>query len=305
MGSSVTTVEIVEVSPRDGLQNEDVLFSTDDKVKLIERAIAAGARRIEATSFVNPKRVPQMADADAVMARVPRRDDVSYIGLALNDRGVQRAIDAGCDEVNFVVVASDTFNRRNQGVGTMESMETFEELAATIHAAGLPASVTIATSFGCPFEGEVPVERVVEIVERSVRAGADEIALADTIGVAVPTDIHQRVAAAREVSGEVPLRIHLHDTRHTGIANAYAAVDAGVRIIDSSIGGIGGCPFAPAATGNIATEDLVYMLNRMGVRHGWDLAATTDVVPWLEDRLGASTPGAIARAGDFPDGSAA
>jgi hydroxymethylglutaryl-CoA lyase len=297
-------IEIVEVSPRDGLQNESVVLSTDDKIHLIEAAVAAGARRIEATSFVNPKRVPQMADADEVMARVPRIDGVSYIGLALNDRGVRRALDGGCDEVNYVVVASETFNRRNQGVGTEESLATFEELAATIHAEGRRASLTIAATFGCPFEGEVPVGAVVRIAERAVAAGADEVALADTIGVAVPVDVTERVAAVREVTGDVPLRIHLHDTRHTGIANADAAIRAGVGILDASIGGIGGCPFAPAATGNIATEDLLYLLDRSGIEHGWSFDRTTEVVPWLEERLGKATPGMLAKAGGFPAGSA-
>jgi hydroxymethylglutaryl-CoA lyase len=295
-------VEIVEVSPRDGLQNEPVVLSTDDKVSLIEQAIAAGARRIEATSFVNPQRVPQMADADDVMARVPRRDDVSYIGLALNDRGVQRALDAGCDEVNFVVVASETFNQRNQGQSTDGSLATFETLAETIHDHGRRASLTIAATFGCPFEGEVDVARVVGIAQRAVAAGADEVALADTIGVAVPADVTQRVAAVREVTGDVPLRIHLHDTRHTGIANAVAAIDAGVMILDASLGGVGGCPFAPAATGNIATEDLLYLLDRSGIDHGWSLPAAVTVPPWLEERLGAPVPGMLARAGGFPTG---
>lgn len=295
----------MEVSPRDGLQNESTIVSTDDKVRLVEAAIAAGARRIEAASFVNPKRVPQMADGDDVMARVPRLDGVSYIGLALNDRGVNRALAADCDEVNFVVVASDTFNRRNQGVDSLDSLATFEALAATIHGAGKKASLTIAATFGCPFEGEVDVARVVQIAERGVAAGADEVALADTIGVAVPFDVHTRVAAVREVVGDVPLRIHLHDTRHTGIANALAAIEAGIGVVDASIGGIGGCPFAPAATGNIATEDLLYLLDRSGIEHGLDLDKVCEVVPWLEGVLGKPTPGMIARAGGFPTGTAA
>lgn len=301
----MTNVEVVEVSPRDGLQNEPVVLPTAAKVHLIEQAIAAGARRIEATSFVNPKRVPQMADADEVMAQVPRTDGVAYIGLALNDRGVRRAIDAGCDEVNYVVVASETFNRRNQGVGTEQSLRTFEDLAGVIHDAGRRASVTIAATFGCPFEGEVAVDAVVQIAERAVAAGADEVALADTIGVAVPADVTQRVAAVRDVTADVPLRIHLHDTRHTGIANADAAIRAGVTILDASIGGIGGCPFAPAATGNIATEDLLYLLDRSGVAHGWSLDRTVAVVPWLEEQLGKPTPGMLAKAGGFPAGSPA
>ena len=301
----MTTVEIVEVSPRDGLQNEDVLLSTDAKVELIERAIAAGARRIEATSFVHPKRVSQMADADEVMRRVPRRPDVSYIGLALNDRGVQRALAADCDEINYVVCATDTFSERNQGMSSEASLATFEELATTITSGGKIASLTISAAFGCPFEGEVPTQRVVEIAKRGAAAGASEIAIADTIGVAVPTDVTERVAAVTAVIGDIPLRIHLHDTRHTGIANAWAAVESGVRILDASLGGIGGCPFAPNATGNIATEDLLYMLDRAGVEHDWDLNETVSVVPWIEEQLGKPATGMVARAGLFPDSTQA
>jgi hydroxymethylglutaryl-CoA lyase len=294
------TVEIVEVSPRDGLQNEAVVLPTAAKVHLIERAIAAGARRIEATSFVNPTRVPQMADAEAVMAAVPRPDGVSYIGLVLNRRGFDRAVDAGVDEVNAVVVATDTFSQRNQGVPTEAALTSFEGLVADAHRAGIRASLTIAASFGCPFEGEVPAERVVAVAGRAAAAGADEIALADTIGVAVPTDVHALVGATRETVGGIPLRIHLHDTRNTGIANAYAAVEAGVRAIDASLGGVGGCPFAPAATGNIATEDLVYLLDRMGVAHGLDLTTLVAAVPWVETQLGRPAAGMLAKAGPFP-----
>ncbi len=294
-------VEIVEVSPRDGLQNESTLVSTDDKVLLIERAIAAGARRIEATSFVNPKRVPQMADAADVMAGVPRRDDVTYIGLVLNDRGFDRAVDAGCDEINAVVVATDTFNQRNQGVATYDSIAAWERMAGRAADAGVSTAVTIAASFGCPFEGEVSVSRLVDVASRIVEAARPgHLAIADTIGVGTPRDVHERVAAVRDVVGDLPLRIHLHDTRHTGIANAWAAVEAGVDLIDASIGGIGGCPFAPAATGNIATEDLIYLLDRSGIAHGFDLAKVIDVVGWIEQILGKRAEGAIARAGTFP-----
>ena len=296
----MTAVEIVEVSPRDGLQNEDVVLSTDAKVALIERAIAAGARRIEATSFVHPGRVPQMADAGEVMARVPRRPDVSWIGLALNERGVDRALAADCNEINYVVGATDTFSERNQGMSTDDSLRVFEDLAATITAGDRIASLTISTAFGCPFEGEVATGRVVEIAERGAAAGASEVAIADTIGVAIPSDVTERVNAVQSAIGDVPLRIHLHDTRHTGIANAWAAVEAGVRILDASLGGIGGCPFAPNATGNIATEDLLYLLERAGVEHGWDLATAITVVPWIEEQLGKPASGMVARAGLFP-----
>lgn len=293
-------VEIVEVSPRDGLQNEDVILPTEAKVALIERAVAAGARRIEATSFVNPKVVPQMADADEVMERVPRRDDVSYVGLALNGRGVQRALAGGCDEVNYVVAASETFSQRNQGTDIDTALRMFEELSGTIREAGKRASITISTAFGCPFEGEVPTGKVAEIAGRAAAAGADEIGIADTIGVGVPADVSERVAATRDAIDGARLRIHLHDTRHTGIANAWAAVEAGVTVLDASLGGIGGCPFAPNATGNIATEDLLYLLGRSGIEHDWDLDAVIDTIPWIEQQLAKPAAGMVARAGSFP-----
>ena len=296
----MTRVEIVEVSPRDGLQNEDVILPTQAKVALIERAVAAGARRIEATSFVNPKLVPQMADADQVMAQVPRRDDVSYIGLALNGRGVQRALAAGCDEVNYVVAASETFSQRNQGTDIDTALRMFEELSGAIRDASKRASITISAAFGCPFEGEVPTGRVAEIAGRAAAAGADEVGIADTIGVGVPADVTERVAATRDAIDGATLRIHLHDTRHTGIANAWAAVEAGVSVLDASLGGIGGCPFAPNATGNIATEDLLYLLGRSGIEHDWSLDAVIDAIPWIERQLSKPAAGMVARAGPFP-----
>jgi hydroxymethylglutaryl-CoA lyase len=294
-------VEILEVSPRDGLQNEAVVLSTEDKVELVERAVRAGARRVEVTSFVNPSRVPQMADADEVMAAVPRNEGVSYAGLVMNRRGLDRALRAEVDEIDVVVVATDTFCNRNQGMSTAEACDTAAELVAAARSAGVFSTVTIGASFGCPFEGEVPVERLREVVKRVVDAGPDELALADTIGVAVPSDVKQRLRLAREVAGpDVPLRLHLHDTRHTGVANAVAAVEEGVTTLDASIGGAGGCPFAPNATGNVATEDLVYLFDRMGIATGYDLAVVTDAVGWLEGRLDKFLPGALLRAGGFP-----
>ncbi|MEO7146302.1 MAG: hydroxymethylglutaryl-CoA lyase, partial [Terrimesophilobacter sp.] len=247
-------VEICEVSPRDGLQNENVLLSTADKVELVERAIRAGSRRIEVTSFVHPQRVPQMADAEAVMAAVPRIDGVSYAGLIMNQRGLDRALGAAVDEVNIVVVATDTFCDRNQGMTTDQSVAHAVELVAAARSAGIRTTITIGAAFGCPFEGEVPLDRLERVIRGVVDAGPDELALADTIGVAVPRDVTERMGLAGRLSGGIPLRIHLHDTRHTGVANAIAAVDAGVAVLDASIGGMGGCPFAPSATGNVATE---------------------------------------------------
>ncbi len=295
------SVEICEVSPRDGLQNEDVLISTEDKIELVERAIRAGARRIEVTSFVHPGRVPQMADAEDVMAGVPRGPDVRYAGLVMNQRGLDRALSAGVDEINVVVVATDTFCQRNQAMTTREAGDLAARLVATGREAGVGTTVTVGAAFGCPFEGEVTQERLREVLAHAVAAGADELALADTIGVAVPTEITSRLALAAELAGPgTPLRLHLHDTRHTGVANAVAAVTAGVRVLDASIGGTGGCPFAPNATGNVATEDLVYLFDRMGVSTGLEAATLTEAVEWLEQRLGKRLPGALLRAGPFP-----
>jgi hydroxymethylglutaryl-CoA lyase len=299
--TSTDAVSIVEMAPRDGLQNESALLSTADKVELVERAVRAGARRIEVTSFVNPARVPQMADADEVMAALPRPDGVSYAGLVMNDRGLDRALAAGVHEVDVVVVATDTFCRRNQGVTTEEACRLAASLVERAREAGVLTTVTVGAAFGCPFEGEVPEQRLRDVLGRVADAGPDELALADTIGVAVPSEVSSRLALAAEVAGaDVPLRLHLHDTRHTGVANAVAAHAAGVRTLDASIGGAGGCPFAPNATGNVATEDLVYLFDRMGVSTGLDLATTTATTAWLEERLAKRLPGALLRAGGFP-----
>jgi hydroxymethylglutaryl-CoA lyase len=294
-------VEIVEVSPRDGLQAEEAVLATADKVALVERALAAGVRRIEVCSFVNPKRVPQMADAEAVLAALPERPDVTYIGLVLNERGLERAVAAGMREINAVVVCTDTFGQRNQGATVDEALAAFEAIAAGAHDAGMRVSATISVAFGCPYEGEVAVGRVADVAARAAAAGADEVAIADTIGVAVPTDVAERVDAVRAaVAGTATLRAHFHNTRNTGLANAYAAVEAGVEVLDASLGGVGGCPFAPGATGNVPTEDLAYLLDRMGIDTGLDLGRLTEVVPWIEERLGKRVPGLLAKAGLFP-----
>lgn len=294
-------VQIVEMAPRDGLQNEAVVLPTEDKLALVAAAVDAGARRIEVTSFVHPARVPQMADADELMAALPRPSGVRYAGLVMNQRGLTRALAGGVDEVDVVVVATDTFCGRNQGMTTAQACDTAADLVAEARAAGVFTTVTVAAAFGCPFEGEVPLSRLHEVLSRVVDAGPDELALADTIGVGVPTEVTERFALARSLAGDgVPLRVHLHDTRHTGVANAVAAYHAGVESLDASIGGAGGCPFAPNATGNVATEDLVYLFDRMGVASGTDLAATTRTAAWLEERLGRTLPGALLRAGGFP-----
>ncbi|QBK31118.1 hydroxymethylglutaryl-CoA lyase [Roseitalea porphyridii] len=296
----MAAIEIVEVSPRDGLQNEKTLLSTADKLTLIDRAIAAGVRRMEVASFVNPKKVPQMADAEAVMSGLPARADVTYVGLALNDRGFSRALQAGVDEVNFAVMASDTFNQRNQGADAFETIGQLETIAARARGA-VPVGVTVGTAFGCPFEGEIPVDRLLSIVDALAAIAPREIALADTIGVATPRDVARRVGAVRARFPKIPIRCHFHNTRNTGIANAWAAIEAGAATLDASLGGVGGCPFAPAATGNIATEDLVYMLDRAGIETGLDLEACIGAARWLEEALGHSLPGQVMKAGGFPD----
>lgn len=294
-------VTIVESSPRDGLQNERTILPTDAKVELITRLVDAGVRRIEAVSFAHPGLVPTMADAEAVMERVPRRDGVSYAGLVLNRRGLDRAVAAGVDEVDVVVCVSDTFSGRNQNCTADEAMAMATDVVAAARDRGLFTTITLATSFGCPFEGEVDPARVVELVCAGAAAGADELCLGDTIGVAVPTQVRELVARTRAALPAAPeLRMHFHDTRNTGLANAYAALLEGVTVLDASAGGIGGCPFAPNATGNIATDDLVYMLSRMGLRTGIDLAALLPVSAFLTEQLGHEVPAMLPRAGTFP-----
>lgn len=294
------TVQIVEVSPRDGLQNESTLLSTAAKVSLIEQLIDAGARRIEAVSFVHPRRVPAMADAEEVMEAVPRRGDVSYIGLVLNPRGWHRAVASGVDEVNVVVCASETFSMRNQNMSIEQSMANAEEVLDLAKQAGLPASLTVSVAFGCPFEGEVDPDRVVALAARGVTAGAGEIALGDTIGVGVPTQVASLFGTIAATAGDVGLRAHFHNTRNTGYANAVRALESGVGVLDASAGGVGGCPFAPNATGNIATEDLVYLVERMGYATGMDLACLLPIADYLSGQLHHDVPALLPRAGIFP-----
>ena len=299
------SVEIVEVGPRDGLQSEPGVFPTAAKIEFIEQLFDAGLRRIEVTSFVNPKKVPQMADAEAVLSGLRRREGVHFIGLVLNRRGYERAAAAGCNEIGMAVVASDTFNRRNQGVSTEESIAAWLEIARGANAAGLRPTITIGASFGCPFEGEMPVERVIDLARRVAEAVPYEIAFADTIGVGVPAQVAEVFGRAREALPGVRLRGHFHNTRNTGLANAYAAVMAGAVALDASAGGIGGCPFAPSATGNIPTEDLVYLLGRSGVATGVDLDRLLAISEWLQQTLGRTVPGMLLKAGNFPAASRA
>lgn len=293
-------VELIEVSPRDGLQNEPEILSTDVKVELINRAVAAGVRRIEVASFVNPKRVPQMADGEQVMAALPAHDDVTYVGLALNMRGLERAIAAGCKEVNYAVVASDAFSERNQGTSIEQAIDVGADMIKVARDAGVRFSMTFSAVFGCPFQGEVRPDRVLEIVAAGLAAGPDEIALADTIGVAVPGQVGEMFAEVAKLAPDARLRGHFHNTRNTGIANAYAAIEAGAAALDASIGGFGGCPFAPAATGNVPSEDLIYMLNRSGIETGVDIEGLIETADWLGGELGKPGPAMLGRAGNFP-----
>lgn len=293
-------VEIVEVGPRDGLQNDAVTFTVDQKAEFVRRAAAAGVRRAEVASFVNPSRVPQMAGAEDVLAAVSKLP-LTTIGLVLNARGWERAALTDVGEVNLVVVSTDSFARANSGTTTEGTVEVVEAVAPLALAAGVRPTVTITTCFGCPFEGEVPLERIVDLAERCAAAGVAEISVADTIGVGVPSEVTRRVAAVRRVVGDaVGLRAHFHNTRNTGYANAWAALEAGVTALDASLGGIGGCPFAPRATGNIATEDLAFMLARSGVETGLDVDALLAAAEWLEGQLGRPVPSLLSKAGVFP-----
>jgi hydroxymethylglutaryl-CoA lyase len=303
------TVEIVEVGPRDGLQNEATVLPTETKVELIRRAITAGVRRIEAVSFVHPRLVPQMADAEAVMDAVrdpqfldgvAHRGDVRFIGLVLNPRGLDRALAAGVDEVNVVVAASDGFARRNQTADRDELVRTAATIAEAARAAGVASSVVVSTAFGCPFDGEVAEQSVLDVVCALLDAGYREVAVADTIGVGVPAQVRDLIGAIRALDPQVRVRAHFHNTRNTGYANALAAVEAGADVLDASIGGIGGCPFAPAATGNIATEDLQYLLQRSGYETGLDLEGLAATGIWVAERLGRQAPALLGRAGAFP-----
>jgi hydroxymethylglutaryl-CoA lyase len=294
------SIELLEVGPRDGLQMEPGVVPTAVKAELIERLLRAGLKRIEVTSFVNPKKVPQMADAEELLSRLKRPEGVWFTGLVLNRKGLDRAIAAGCNEIGMVVVASDTFNRRNQGVSTEESIAAWIDIARSARAAGVRAQVTVSAAFGCPFEGDVPVDRVLEIARRVAEAEPHEICFADTIGAGVPGQVTELLTKARAALPGVRLRCHFHNTRNTGIANAFAAVEAGAVALDASIGGVGGCPFAPAATGNISTEDLLYMLDRSGVETGVSLTGLIETARWLQEQLGRPIPGMLMKAGPFP-----
>lgn len=295
-------VTIVEVSPRDGLQNEKVVLTTVQKLELIERLISAGLTRIEALSFASPKTVPTMADAEALSNLLPRTGEVRYAGLVLNPKGLDRALKIDLDEINVVVCVSDTFSLRNQGITAEVAMSNARSIIATARSHGRFTTLTLAVAFGCPFEGEVNPERVIDLALKAAVDGVDEICIADTIGVGVPSHVRNFI---KSLQGELhrtqtSLRFHFHNTRNTGIANALAAVEGGVEAIDASAGGIGGCPFAPKATGNIATDDVAFMLERMGIDTGVCLPKLLPIAGYLSSSLGHEVPALLPRAGLFP-----
>jgi hydroxymethylglutaryl-CoA lyase/(R)-citramalyl-CoA lyase len=290
-------ITICDVAPRDGLQNDSTLLEPAVRAELVNRLAAAGLARIEAVSFVNPARVPQMAGAEEVVAAIERREGVVYAGLALNEKGYDRLRATALDEVHFAFAVSEEFNRRNAGASVEHSVEEGTRIVARAHEDGLRATVTLGTSFGCPFEGRIDPVRVLELAGRFVGTGADEVVFADTVGVGVPRQVRELVRAGVDLG--VPVGVHLHNTRNTGIANAFAAVEAGATVLDASVGGVGGCPFAPRATGNICTEDLVYLLHGEGVETGIDLDDLVGVAQWLEGVLGRELEGMVYRAGVF------
>ena len=289
---------VCDVGPRDGLQNEAKSLEPAVRAELCDRLAAAGVRRMEAASFVNPKLVPQMAGAEDVMSALHRKPGVAYAGLVLNEKGYERAVAAGVDEVHYAFAATDEFGRRNQNATVEQGLQTALALVARARADRMRITVTLSVAFGCPFEGPVAATKVLGIVEKLMAVPADEICLADTIGVGVPSQVHRLVRESKALGATVGA--HFHNTRNTGYANAVAALEEGAVSLDASVGGAGGCPFAPKATGNIATEDLVYLLRGMGVETDIDLDRLIETSRWLGEQLGKELPGMLARAGDYP-----
>jgi (R)-citramalyl-CoA lyase len=290
-------IEIVDVGPRDGLQNEDKTLSPEVRAELCEKLAAAGVPRVEAASFVNPKRVPQMAGAEEVMSAIERSPGTSYAGLVLNEKGYERAIQAGVDEIRYAFPVTETFAKRNQNTTVANATQLGARLVERARLDGVRVSITLSAAFGDPFEGRVDPEHVLGIAAGVAASGPDEIVLADTIGVGVPNQVRKLVEGVR--AHGITVACHFHDTRNTGIANAAAAVESGATVLDASVGGTGGCPFAPRATGNIATEDLVYLLHGMDYETGIDLDALIEVATWLAQQLDKELPGQVYRAGNF------
>lgn len=299
-------IDLIEVGPRDGLQNEDKLVGTADKISLISRSLDAGVRRIEVASFVHPKRVPQMADAEAVIGGLPDNKNASYIGLCLNKRGILRAIETrtggarGVDEAGCVLVMTDTFGQKNQGQSVAEGIRENKDMIALARSEGLKPQITFGASFGCPFEGEVDPRHVIDTAQRIAEAEPTEIALADTIGVGVPGQVRDVFGALIDAIPHIPFRAHFHNTRNTGLANVWAAVEVGVTRIDTSVGGMGGCPFAPKAAGNVPTEDVLYMLHRAGYDTDIDMNLICATANWLTEIMERPLPGMVSKAGGFP-----
>lgn len=298
-------VEIVEVGVRDGLQNEAQVFPTAKKLILIEKAINAGLKRIEVASFVHPKLVPQMADAETVIDALPKNSDTTFIGLVLNKRGYFRAMEAmeksGVKlEIGCVAVASDGFGQKNQGQSSAESVTVASEILKLAANDGIRAQVTISTAFGCPYDGDISASKVIDMCQSLAEAEPIEIAIADTIGSAVPNAVRDMFGDVKSALPHMQLRGHFHNTRNTGVANAWAAYEGGANTIDASIAGLGGCPFAPNATGNTATEDIVHMFERSGIDTGLDMGKLIQIAQWLSTELKRPLPGMVSRAGSFP-----
>jgi hydroxymethylglutaryl-CoA lyase len=291
-----TRVSIREVGPRDGLQNEDPI-PTDAKIRLLDALSRTGVGRIEAVSFVHPEAIPQMADADEVWKAATKAPGVRYSALVPNSRGARRAIDAGFTEVEVVVSASDTHNRRNLNRSTAASLDDIAQLIDALHAAGATAEVIVATSFGCPYEGDVDPARVAAVVDRAVADGADRVAFGDTTGMATPPRVVAVMSRVREKHPDLPVLLHFHNTRGTALANVYTALELGVTEFDASVGGLGGCPYAPGASGNVATEEVVHMLHDMDIDTGIDLAALIDTAKLAEELVGRQLPSGVLRAG--------
>ena len=296
MSDLPSRISLREVGPRDGLQNEAPV-PTDAKVELIDALSKTGVRRIEAVSFVHPKAIPQMADADEVWKRIHRDDAIRYSALVPNMRGAQRALEAGFNDIEVVVSASDTHNKKNVNRSTEESLDDIAGLIDSAHTAGATVQVIVSTAWGCPYEGDVPVERVLWAAQRAVRDGADGISFGDTTGMATPSRVRRLVGEFRSTQPDVPLNLHFHNTRGTGLANVLTALELGVTDFDASVGGLGGCPYAPGATGNVATEELVHMVEDMGVDTGVDLAAMIDAAATAERIVGRTLPSQVLRAG--------
>jgi hydroxymethylglutaryl-CoA lyase len=296
MSDVPAAISVREVGPRDGLQNEDPV-DTDAKIELIDALSRTGVRRIEAVSFVHPRAIPQMADADEVWKRIERSADIRYSALVPNVRGAMRALDAGVPEIEVVVSASDTHNRKNVNRSTEESLDDVAELVGLAHAQGATVQVVVATAWGCPYEGEVPVERVVAVAGRAVRDGADALSFGDTTGMATPGRVQRLVGEVRSAHPDLPVNLHFHNTRGAALANVLAALQLGVDDFDASVGGLGGCPYAPGASGNVATEELVHMVEDMGVDTAIDLDALLDVAATAERIVGRTLPSQVLRAG--------